>query len=101
MTLTSSCIVCPSDVKITSSRERRVGINQYTTAYARLCDPPLQGCQCPAASHGQKLVIIELGVSMDDVNMVTNNGRRIGLQEGHHQRVQPSSESINCLKAWT
>ena len=35
---------------------------------------------------------------MDDVKISTNNGRRIGLQGEHHQRVQSSSESGDEFK---
>ena len=38
---------------------------------------------------------------MEDVKMSTNNGKRSGLQEGHPQRVQSSSESRHEFKCMT
>ena len=104
MILTSSFIVFPSDEIITSTCEKRNRIEQNTEAYTRLCDPPLPGCQCLPASHGRKLVNFKLGsaVAMENVaKMSTNNGKRSGLQEEHHQRVQSSSESRHEIKCMT
>jgi hypothetical protein len=99
-TLTSFFIVFPSDEIRTSTCEKRNRIERNTGAYARLCDPPLPGCQCLPASHDRKLVFLKLGYRWTMSKMTTNNGKRNGLQQEHHQRVQTSSESerVECMR---
>lgn len=65
--LTSSFIVFPSEEIRTSTCEKKESYRtEQREAYVRLCDPPLPGCQCLPASHGQKLVTFKLG-HMDNV----------------------------------
>ena len=40
-------------------------------------------------------------MSMEDAKMSTNSGKRRGLLEEHHQRVQTSSESGHEFKSMT